>query len=163
MKRKTLFAWHAAALLAVGALGYREVIAAECMPHVHVGALHAEGGYENTTPGLGVLCREGDALAGAGVYRNSVADTSLYAIVGWQPLTVAGVRLGGFLGVVNGYPYRGGAFFPFGGAVASVPVPRNVVRLVNDGFKDGEIHLNYMPKVRDVSPHTLAISATARF
>ena len=83
----------------------------DCLPQIHVAAIHAQAGYNGDTPGLGVICRNDDTLLGAGFYRNSIAKHSNYATVGYQPFTAAGVRLGAFAGVVNGYEYRDGNYF----------------------------------------------------
>lgn len=40
----------------------------------------------------------------AGVYRNSVRETSTYLQYGWMPLSIGPVRFGAAAGIVNGYP-----------------------------------------------------------
>lgn len=144
------------ALAVAAALGLVACVAgAQCAPHINAFAIHQEGGYENTTPGLGVMCRSDTLLAGAGRYRNSVAQWSNYAAVGWQPLRLGQLRAGAFAGVVNGYPYKNGAYFPFGGLIASHPWQFDKMR--------GEIHLTFIPKVQNISPATLGVSYTVRF
>lgn len=121
----------------------------DCMPQLHLAAIHAEPGYRGDTPGLGVLCRDGDLLAGAGLLRNSIGQRSAYAIAGWQPLRLGPVRIGAVAGAINGYRYRDGAAMPFAAGVVSVPAGR------------AEIHLTVIPS-SPVSPATLGLSLSWR-
>lgn len=127
----------------------------DCLPQLHVAALHDVAGYRGDTSGLGVLCRRPmllgpEWMAGAGRFRNSVAGYSNYVSMGYQPWTVQGVRLGGFAGIINGYPYRSGGYFPYAGTMASVP------------FSFGEFHLVGLPMTPH-SPSTLELSVSIRF
>lgn len=97
-------------------------MAIDCLPQLHVAAIHEVAGYRNDTPGIGIICRNATILAGAGFYRNSIAHRSNYAIIGYQPFTPMGIRLGVFAGIVNGYPYRSGNYFVAGGVIASLPL-----------------------------------------
>lgn len=126
----------------------------DCLPHLHLAAYHATPGYRGDTPGIGVLCRSGgsgDLLAGVGIMRNSVGATSAYAAIGWQPLRIGPVRIGGYGGVINGYPYRDGAPFPFAAGLISIPTGR------------AEWHLSLLPAVPGISPATAGLSATWKF
>lgn len=91
----------------------------DCLPQLHVAAYHARPGYNNDTPGIGVLC----ALApkvdfGVGTYYNSVRKQSTYIGLAWQPYSVGPVSFGVMGGAVTGY-----SSYPriLGAAVASVP------------------------------------------
>jgi hypothetical protein len=126
----------------------------DCLPQLHLAAIHGEAGYRGNTHGLGVFCRlgpENEAWAtGIGRFRNSVAGYSNYALVGYQPYKLAGVRLGAFAGTMNGYVYKNGGYFPAAGGLASIPVPF------------GELHVVGIPK-NPYTPATLEFSITVRF
>ncbi len=92
----------------------------DCLPHIHVAAIHAEPGYRGDTPGLGVLCRnESSVLVGAGIYSNSIGNISKYAFAGWQPLQLGDVKLGFVAGAVDGYRLRNGGAVPMAALVVS--------------------------------------------
>lgn len=118
----------------------------DCLPHLHVAALHApsEVKYHSFTPGIGVLCRADTLLAGAGMYSNSVGDLSKYAIVGWQPLRYGPWRVGAVAGVVDGYARHQGGYGPMGGLAVSY----------------GALNVIAWPRVKNYTPAGLAISFT---
>lgn len=126
----------------------------DCLPQLHLAAIHDVAVYRGDTHGLGVLCRlsgANDAWAGGvGRFINSVAGYSNYASMGYQPWRVGGVRLGAFAGVVNGYPYKDGGYFPYGGAIATIPVPF------------GEVHVVGIPTTPR-TPATLEFSVSVKF
>lgn len=107
-----------------------------CAPLIHLFALHF-GQYHETadTLGLGAVCALEAApattpveLAG-GVYRNSDRKNSVYAVAGYQPWSIGPLRVGAFLGTVNGYEWkRHGGFIPFGGLQASLPTSIGTLR-----------------------------------
>lgn len=121
-------------------------MSADCLPHIHVAAVHAERGYHSGIPGIGVLCRKNELLVGAGVYQNSVKGdgprkTTAYVAGGWQPLQLRGVRAGLIVGLATGY--RPG------------PVP------LAAGFVSWRhVHFILIPPVKDVTPATAAVSFT---
>ena len=125
-------------------------MASDCLPQIHLAAVHAAAGYSGDTLGLGIACRRGDILASAGFYRNSIARHSNYAIVGCQSFVVGGIRWGPFAGVASGYLYRNGNYLPVGGLVASIPIPL------------GELHIAVIPKTV-VSPMTAEASIAFQF
>jgi hypothetical protein len=114
----------------------------DCLPHIHVAAVHAESGYRSFTPGIGVLCGS-RILAGAGVYSNSYGDASAYGAVGMQPWTVGGWKFGAVTGVVTGY--------------AKSPAPLGAL-LVSYGV----LHLSILPPVKGKTPAVVAFSFTWR-
>ncbi len=126
----------------------------DCLPQLHIAAIHDVAGYRGDTYGLGVLCRltgVNDAWAtAAGRFRNSVGGYSDYASMGYQPWTFAGVRLGGFAGMINGYAYKNGGYFPYAGALASIPV------------SFGEVHVVGIPMTWR-TPTTLELSVSIKF
>ena len=67
---------------------------------VHVGSWHSEPGFNNANPGAYVRTADGWT---AGVYRNSIQHTSVYA--GWTTGTALadGVRAEVTLGAITGY------------------------------------------------------------
>jgi hypothetical protein len=113
----------------------------DCLPQVHVVAIHAEHGYRSEIPGLGALCRKGDFLAGAGAYRNSLGKSTAYIAGGWQPLTYGSVRAGVIVGLATGYrPHP----VPMAAAFVSV----------------WHVHFTLIPKVEGKTPATAGISFT---
>jgi hypothetical protein len=71
-------------------------------------------GYNESNLGLGAEYRTSAELSYmAGAYDNSVRKTTSYLAVNWQPWSLGPIKLGGTLGVMNGYPSlaKGGAFF----------------------------------------------------
>jgi len=118
----------------------------DCLPHIHLAAIHSEAGYRSATLGVGVLCRENDVLAGTGIYRNSIGMTSRYAAVGLQPFRIGGWRLGAVAGVVTGY----GPTRPLAGGFTSMRW-----RWLGP---DGELHFMLIPPVSHLSPATAGLS-----
>jgi hypothetical protein len=116
----------------------------DCQPHVHLAAYHAEAGYSNDTPGVGLLCRSNeDWRVAAGTYLNSLKKQSTYVGAAWQPWSVGPARVGLFGGAVTGY--RDGVI-PFGAGVVSLPLGR------------AELHLIAIPAVSGTTPATLELS-----
>ena len=122
----------------------------DCLPQVHLAAVHAAAGYSGDTLGLGVVCRAERLLIGAGFYRNSMAQHSNYGMVAYQPIALGGVRLGVFAGMVNGYSYRGGNYFPMAGLLSSLPLPI------------GELHMAVIPQT-SVNPAVAEFSVAFKF
>jgi hypothetical protein len=124
----------------------------DCLPHIHVAAIHDSAGFQSATPGIGVFCtrekEDSSAMMGAGVFENSLGRTSVYGMYGWRPLSVGPVKLGVFGGAITGYKK---SVDIFGGASASLP------------FSWGEVHVLLLPNVPKISPTTLALSFTVRF
>jgi hypothetical protein len=116
----------------------------DCLPQIHVAAIHAEAGYNTATPGIGVLCSDGVYLLGAGVYRNSVSKHSNYAIGGKYMGHINGVSYGLVGGMVDGYAARDGHFIPLAGVVLT--------------YK--QLHLMLVPAVPSQSPALVEISFT---
>lgn len=71
-------------------------------------------GYNENNLGLGAEYRTSAEVSFmAGAYDNSVNKTTSYVAMNWQPWSLGPIKLGGTLGVMNGYPSlaRGGTFF----------------------------------------------------
>lgn len=71
-------------------------------------------GYNENNLGLGAEYRTSAELSYmVGAYDNSVRKTTSYLAVNWQPWSLGPIKLGGTLGVMNGYPSlaKGGTFF----------------------------------------------------
>lgn len=126
----------------------------DCLPHIHVAAIHAEAGYETYTPGIGVFCRETNTILGAGVYLNSEKTKprleSKYAFVGYQPFRVDDWKVGAIIGVVDNYSKYNYGWGPLAGIAASKPT------------SFGETHLMFVPKTK-YSPTLVQISFTIRY
>ncbi len=122
----------------------------DCLPLIHLAAVHAVAGYNSDTLGLGLICQKNSTLASIGRYRNSVTQHSNYALVGYQPVTWLGARWGAFAGMVNGYPHRNGGYFPMGGIISSIPLPL------------GELHIAILPKTA-INPVTAEFSVAIKF
>jgi hypothetical protein len=76
------------------------------------------------TPGLGVMYVTPDYwLAGAGVFRNSLARTAGYAYVGKQ-WALGRIQAGGILGLTHHYNFNDGGIVPLGAAVVTVPLAK---------------------------------------
>jgi len=110
----------------------------------------------NTTPGVGLIRRQDNWLAGAGVFRNSIGRWAGYGYVGWQaPLwsTRAGpVRLGGTGGVTHHYYFNDGGLVPLAAAVVTVPVTETIA-----------IDLVGIPRIKNATYATLNLSLSWRF
>lgn len=120
-----------------------------CAIQLHIAAYHAEPGYNDSTPGVGLLCPiTDDWRLAAGTYYNSLRTQSVYAGAAWQPVRLGPVKTGVFAGVVTGY--RDTAI-PFAGLALSAPMGPL------------EAHLLVIPEVQDVSPATMAFSVSFRF
>jgi hypothetical protein len=113
--------------------------------HLFLGAWHDSPAFGTTAnPGVGLLVREGDFLAGAGAWRNSLKETAPYAFGGYQPFRAGQLRAGGALGATK---YRdkptaiGGALFTY-------------------THQGTEWHVLVTPKVKDLAPTTVMLSAS---
>lgn len=86
--------------------------------HEHTSAIE----LTNNTPGIGVMrVTDDNWLAGAGIFRNSLARTAGYVYLGKQwPL--GRVRVGGIAGLTHRYNYNNGGLVPLGGALVTVPL-----------------------------------------
>jgi len=115
--------------------------AMDCLPHIHVAAIHADHGYRSFTPGIGAMCR-GKYLLGAGVYKNSLGNGSAYAAAGWQPWTLWGVKIGGLAGVVSGYEED------------------RVVPLAALFVSYKHLHFSFIPEVKTKTPAVMGFSFT---
>jgi hypothetical protein len=125
------------------------VTTADCAVQLHVAAYHASPGYNNDTPGVGLLCPvDGDWRIAAGTYFNSVRKQSAYVGAAWQPVHLGPVKAGVFAGLVTGYQYP---VVPFAGLALSVPLGPI------------EAHLVTIPKVQGISPTTVAFSISFKF
>ncbi len=88
--------------------------------HDHGGRGKPAGGWNESNTGIGAeYAFDEDWRLSAGVYENSVFETSRYAQLVWSPpMTTwrhgaATLQLGAAAGVVDGYPgMRDGGFFP---------------------------------------------------
>jgi len=114
----------------------------DCLPQIHLAALHSESGFRSAVPGLGVLCRSpGDMLIGAGGYQNSLGRGSVYLAAGKEPWVFGGVKAGFIGGVVTGY------------RDSAVPMLAGFA-----SYK--QVHLTLIPKVPGLTPWTLGLSFT---
>ena len=78
----------------------------------------------NNTPGLGVMRVTDDHwLAGAGIFRNSLARTAGYAYLGKQ-WPVGKIYLGGIAGLTHHYNFNDGGLVPLGAALVTVPLAK---------------------------------------
>jgi hypothetical protein len=125
------------------------MIAIDCAPQIHIAAIHAQAGYNNDTPGIGLLCPiANNTRLAIGTYRNSLSMQSNYAAIAWQPLRLGPMRVGAMAGVVSGYRRD---FTPMAALAVSVPV-----RAI-------ELHMVAVPAVSGASPATAALSVSFKF
>lgn len=110
----------------------------------------------NTTPGLGLIRRQDDWLAGAGVFRNSIGRWAGYGYLGWQArvlTTRAGpVRVGGIAGVTHHYHFNHGGIVPLGAAVVTIPFTPTLA-----------LDLVAIPRIRNATYATLNLSLSWQF
>jgi hypothetical protein len=107
----------------------------------HFGA--PSGQFNENNLGIGIQYRTSSNFAyTAGVYRDSIWQTSAYVGVVWTPLSLGeNVRAGLFAGAVTGYDAA--AVVPFGGPMIEVTVGRFMVQAV------------VVPKIGDLNPYTV--------
>ena len=111
----------------------------------------ADEGIRNWTPGIGLIRRQGDWLAGAGVFRNSIGRYAGFGYVGWQK-PIGRFRAGGIAGLTHNYRWNDGGVVPLAAAVVTVPVAR-----------DWSVELIGIPPIRHVSYATLNFTLAWRF
>lgn len=70
-----------------------------------VGSYHTQRHHQNENNfGVGIeYGLEKDARLIAGVYNNSIEETSMYVAVAWMPFKLGPFRLGSVMGMVTGY------------------------------------------------------------
>ena len=105
----------------------------------------------NTTPGVGVIRRQDDWLAGLGVFRNSLGRWAGYAYGGYQ-VPFGPVLVGGIAGVTHHYNVNNGGAVPLLAAAVSIPV--------TDKFM---VELVGIPRVANYTYATLNVSLSWRF
>ena len=110
----------------------------------------------NTTPGVGLIRRQDNWLAGAGVFRNSIGRWAGYGYGGYQfPVveTRAGaVRVGGIGGVTHHYYFNDGGIVPLAAAVVTIPIARTVA-----------LDLVGIPRIKNATYATLNLSLSWQF
>ena len=125
------------------------MLISDCGPQLHIAAYHATAGYNNDTPGLGLLCALSPASSLAiGRYRNSWKRPSDYAAITYQPVVFGPLRVGVLAGIVTGYRPEA---IPVVAAVASLPT--------------GPLtwHLTAVPSTSDGSPAVAELSVSFKF
>lgn len=82
----------------------------------------SETDLTNNTPGLGLMrVTENHWIAGAGIFRNSLARTAGYAYVG-KEWPVGRILVGGIAGITHNYNFNDGGLVPLGGLLVTVPL-----------------------------------------
>lgn len=82
----------------------------------------SEADLTNNTPGIGLMrVTEKHWIAGAGIFRNSLARTAGYAYVG-KEWPVGKILVGGIAGVTHHYNFNDGGLVPLGGLLVTVPL-----------------------------------------
>ncbi len=110
----------------------------------------------NTTPGVGLIRRQDNWLAGAGVFRNSIGRWAGYGYGGYQfpiaQFAPGPLRVGGILGATHHYNFNDGGVVPLAAAVVTVPItPTLAVDLVG------------IPAIKNATYATLNLSLSWRF
>lgn len=151
-----------ATLLFLGLLGATASLRAnDASWHLNVQAYSfhehtTETDLHNTTPGLGVIRREGNWLAGAGVFRNSIGRWAGYGYGGYQVpignLPAGPIRIGGIAGATHHYYWNDGGIVPLGAAVVTVPVARRLA-----------LDLVGIPRIKNATYATLNVSVSWQF
>jgi len=92
---------------------------------LQLGSLHehtSETDLTNNTPGIGLMrVTENHWIAGAGIFRNSLARTAGYAYLG-KEWPVGKILIGGIAGVTHHYNFNDGGLVPLGGVLVTVPL-----------------------------------------
>lgn len=109
-------------------------------------------GYNEKNFGAGVEYQDGDLLVTAGGYRNSFNRNSAYAMIGGLPINFGPFRIGGVVGLVNGYPRMNN-----GGIV---PAAAGVIAL--EGEQAG-VNLIIIPGIKEKTPLTIAVQVKVKF
>ena len=122
----------------------------DCLPQLHIAAIHAEPGYNSVVPGIAVLCETElkDLIVSAGIYQNQIGKRSNYIVGGQYLGAINGVRYGYIAGFVDGYQIRDKAPIPMGALIASIPM------------QEGSIHLTIIPPVPHYTPMLVQFSVS---
>lgn len=115
----------------------------DCTTQLHIQAYHAEAGYNNEVPGIGVLCENSNGFIGLGGYNNSIGKFSKYAIIGkhffeWD----SDIKIGAMSGIVDGY------------------IDNTITPLIAGTVTYKNIHFIVIPPVHNVTPLTIQLSIT---
>jgi hypothetical protein len=148
-----LFLWWAAAGLAHAATAPTWELNLQTYSfHEHT----TETDLHNTTPGVGVIRRQDDWLAGAGVFRNSIGRWAGYGYAGWQypfgNFAAGPIRVGGIAGITHHYLWNNGGIVPLAAGVVTIPVTPTV-----------SIDLVGIPRIPNATFATLNLSLSIRF
>lgn len=108
--------------------------------------------YNENNLGLGVEYRRDALIATAGAYRNSAYKNSVYAMVGALPIEVGPFKMGGLVGIANGYPLMNN-----GGIV---PAAAGIIAL--EGERAG-VNLVIIPGIKEKTPLTIAVQVKVKF
>lgn len=100
----------------------------------------------NTNHGFGIEYRYSTVFAAiAGRYNNSVRQQTNYFALLMQPIAVGGIRIGGALGIINGYPeVNNGNWFPM------------IIPVASYEYKNVGINVTYIPTIQDTIYGALA-------
>ena len=135
----------------------------DCAAHLHIAAHHWQAPQmHSSTPGAGVLCRDGDRLYGASLLMNSRGMPGGYGYVGYQPIKLGALRIGAIAGVRtrsvfsqedwrtwtwNPASYVKTTITPYAAGAVSYRITDNT-----------ELHLMLIPAIHRVTPATAALS-----
>lgn len=137
------------------------LVAADATWHLNVQAYsfheHTTQDYLwNTTPGVGLIRRENNWLAGAGVFRNSIGRWAGYGYGGWQypvaQFAAGPLRVGGIAGVTHRYFFNDGGIVPLAAAVVTVTITKTIA-----------LDLVGIPRIKNATYATLNLSVSWRF
>lgn len=135
----------------------------DCAAHLHIAAHHWQAPQmHSSTPGAGVLCRDGDRLYGASLLMNSRGMPGGYGYVGYQPIKLGDVRIGVLAGVKTRPIFRQENWRNWTWNPASYS--HTTLSLYAAGAvsyritKSTEIHLMFIPAIRRITPATAALS-----
>lgn len=111
--------------------------------NIHLAATHDNSLGTLSTPGLGLIARQDQYLAGLGFYKNSIGNRTNYAFIGAQPVTIGKVRLGAIAGIADGYKSH---ITPLAAGIATISL--------------GASNLNILviPKVKGLTPTTVGLT-----
>lgn len=113
-------------------------------------------GYNERNHGLGAELHFDDTNAlSAGVYRNSVRQTTHYLHFVWTPLELGPLRVGAAVGVIDGYPQLNNGNTAF----AVMPVASTTFKVLS---QEAGVNLVYIPTIARRVDGALALQLKIR-
>lgn len=115
---------------------------------LHVKSWHSAGEFNERNTGIGVVYNQSKGTSYAvGVYRNSLNNTSAYALIQYLPIEYKALQAGIFAGAISGYP--------------NANIAAGALLKINTG--DYYHQFQIVPKVQGVTPAVVGYSLGFKF